>query len=99
MQYSQLLDDAIPFPSPTFPQSGFIKTGQEEYVIEPLESQVGRSEVNVSLGHLHIMYRPKDFNAASNELQTARECPYKKDIMEGYCLNMESTILGAYCTL
>ncbi len=50
--------------------SGFLKIGDEEFIIEPLVSTIGQSRTNISDGHLHIMYKTKDFTLESTRLMT-----------------------------
>ena len=64
-------------------QSGLIRVEDEEYIIEPLEVPSEMSS-NITEGHVHIMYRRKDWAGDAAYFDNTFNCKYVKAVQ--FCL-------------
>ncbi|XP_041485782.1 A disintegrin and metalloproteinase with thrombospondin motifs 3-like isoform X1 [Lytechinus variegatus] len=60
--------------------SGWIQADDDEYIIEPLEAE-DQSAYNLTDGHLHVMYRRRDFRSDTVGLGTANGASFSTNLV------------------
>ncbi|XP_072165296.1 A disintegrin and metalloproteinase with thrombospondin motifs 3-like [Diadema setosum] len=67
--------------------SGYIQTDDDEYVIEPLEAD-DETAFNLTEGHLHVLYRRRDFRSNSTGLGTASGTTFSSNLVNDTDTNL-----------